>query len=698
MDDLFQSLTTSGHGTHTRTRPDAVAHASVGRAFGAAFDATLASEAATSPSMTDDGVAETMPQSGDRAEARVNTPIGPTGVERPLTFPPNEVQTDPAAPILPANVGQTDEAADAPIQEPMSAANIAINAQIADAKPDVIRHRLQNSTVGGPHTLPTSDTVRQIGPGQGSETQGATSPVTPDTFGQTEFLEPSNVDQSKTEGRSQITTETTAFNTRHQAFSRHEAALQARRTELQPPPNTIPPVDQDGSTPQPNTIPTADTAMPPMEPATIPPSVHPRTEQRPNTIPPADQTDTRLRPQTIPPADRKGDQLQPNTIPTADQSDVQMRPNTIPTSPEPRPNTIPTATVPIADRPETRSLNSSGLDAKITPAETPNGPLSEPAFLTPLNRNSASSQNIASPVQDTADRWSSMLNVTLSEERSSQVQTQPLMPAATAITGDDDPSGPTMPTGQIVPPVQSQTAHSPNAPMAPTSATGLQAQSSTPDTRDAPPLRTGGWTIAPASTPTPTITSAMPSIIQAQGGQFTATAAPDGALDPLSDLDFILQTAPSGVSTTALTPTVSIAGQAPSATAQVIAQQLAAALSNTGASTDAPLELALDPPELGRVRMQISEISGVMTLMIQAERPETADLMRRHLDLLAQEFAQAGLDAPSVHISQNGADQNRQHSGEHTSDAAFTNGDDPAPQAPHRPTIQTASGGLDLRL
>ena len=44
----------------------------------------------------------------------------------------------------------------------------------------------------------------------------------------------------------------------------------------------------------------------------------------------------------------------------------------------------------------------------------------------------------------------------------------------------------------------------------------------------------------------------------------------------------------------------------------------------------------------------------MFTLSITAERPETADLMRRHLSLLAEEFARQGLDAPSVDISGGG--------------------------------------------
>ncbi|RXL51583.1 flagellar hook-length control protein FliK, partial [Citrobacter sp. AAK_AS5] len=47
---------------------------------------------------------------------------------------------------------------------------------------------------------------------------------------------------------------------------------------------------------------------------------------------------------------------------------------------------------------------------------------------------------------------------------------------------------------------------------------------------------------------------------------------------------------------------------------------------------DRPVELTLSPEELGRVRMTLTTQDGTLTLAIQAARPETIDLMRRHID------------------------------------------------------------------
>ena len=55
-----------------------------------------------------------------------------------------------------------------------------------------------------------------------------------------------------------------------------------------------------------------------------------------------------------------------------------------------------------------------------------------------------------------------------------------------------------------------------------------------------------------------------------------------------------------------------------------------------------PLEIALDPPELGQVRMVLQTSEATTTLLIIADRPETAELMRRHANFLHQAFAEEG--------------------------------------------------------
>jgi hypothetical protein len=60
--------------------------------------------------------------------------------------------------------------------------------------------------------------------------------------------------------------------------------------------------------------------------------------------------------------------------------------------------------------------------------------------------------------------------------------------------------------------------------------------------------------------------------------------------------------------------------------------------------TDRPVEVTLSPEELGRVRMTLATHDGNLTMVIQADRPETLDLLRRHIDTLAQDFRDLGFD------------------------------------------------------
>ncbi|WP_158401972.1 flagellar hook-length control protein FliK [Celeribacter indicus] len=56
-----------------------------------------------------------------------------------------------------------------------------------------------------------------------------------------------------------------------------------------------------------------------------------------------------------------------------------------------------------------------------------------------------------------------------------------------------------------------------------------------------------------------------------------------------------------------------------------------------------PVEITLNPKELGRVRLSfhLSE-TGAIQVVVAAERPETLDLLRRNIDVLGSEFRQLG--------------------------------------------------------
>lgn len=192
-----------------------------------------------------------------------------------------------------------------------------------------------------------------------------------------------------------------------------------------------------------------------------------------------------------------------------------------------------------------------------------------------------------------------------------------------------------------------------------------------------------------------------------------AQTLPAGAGDPFQEGRASMSVEPLPGSA-ALTPGPASGAQpitaafAPSAGAQLAqgaAQTIAAGLADArGNDRSGAVEIALDPPELGRVRMSFAEIGGTLTLSILAERPETAELMRRHLDLLGQEFARSGLDAPSVRVEAHGGQAFAQGGGgpgKPTPDAAM-DGHVPDGDAsevatlPHRRDVSVHT--LDLRL
>ncbi len=67
---------------------------------------------------------------------------------------------------------------------------------------------------------------------------------------------------------------------------------------------------------------------------------------------------------------------------------------------------------------------------------------------------------------------------------------------------------------------------------------------------------------------------------------------------------------------------------------------------------DRPVEITLSPGELGRVRLTFATHDGALTMMIQADRPDTLDLLRRNIDSLAQDFRDLGYQNLSFSFGQ----------------------------------------------
>jgi len=114
---------------------------------------------------------------------------------------------------------------------------------------------------------------------------------------------------------------------------------------------------------------------------------------------------------------------------------------------------------------------------------------------------------------------------------------------------------------------------------------------------------------------------------------------------------------------------------------------------------DAPLELTLDPPELGAIRVSVTRGTDGVVLHLHADLPETLDLLRRHGAALAQELQRQGLDHAGFSFS------SQHEGGRHAATAPLpspsqddTPADNPTlpPESQAAPTPDRA--GLDLRL
>lgn len=119
------------------------------------------------------------------------------------------------------------------------------------------------------------------------------------------------------------------------------------------------------------------------------------------------------------------------------------------------------------------------------------------------------------------------------------------------------------------------------------------------------------------------------------------------------------------------------------------------------------IELAMDPPELGKVRMSMTETGGVMTVNIAAENQATSELMRRHIDMLRKDFMEMGYQDVSFSFEQQGSDgQNAQGGNEFAQGGQGGTAHGDGPLLPDAATLaaQTAapqtlvSSGLDIRV
>lgn len=186
-----------------------------------------------------------------------------------------------------------------------------------------------------------------------------------------------------------------------------------------------------------------------------------------------------------------------------------------------------------------------------------------------------------------------------------------------------------------------------------------------------------------------------------------ASAAGQAALQPSADPTEPAASAPPALPELGAVLRETSSSGVPAAAAQHSAPETTRTLWLSGApgSADAELSLsrsgggrldvALSPAELGGLRVELTGDEGRLVLAIHAERPETADLLRRHLDVLATELRAMGFAAAEFAFGQD--PRQGQAAASFPAQAATARPRiDASP--PEHPSPRTTSARLDLRL
>lgn len=132
---------------------------------------------------------------------------------------------------------------------------------------------------------------------------------------------------------------------------------------------------------------------------------------------------------------------------------------------------------------------------------------------------------------------------------------------------------------------------------------------------------------------------------------------------------------------------------------QAIMRQIADAAPRSG---DGGFELRLSPEELGSVRLRMVPGEAGIMVYVQADRPETLDLLRRNIDQLAQDLARSGTEAAGFSFGGDSAAGNGSEARDDNTAAGAAGGmqatADPEATIPMAQSAPQATRGIDIRL
>jgi len=107
------------------------------------------------------------------------------------------------------------------------------------------------------------------------------------------------------------------------------------------------------------------------------------------------------------------------------------------------------------------------------------------------------------------------------------------------------------------------------------------------------------------------------------------------------------------------------------------------------------IELRLDPPELGRVTVQLTTQDQVVTAQITADRADTVELMRRHAELLNATLEKAGFSQANLSFQQGSPQDNQSTADEFDGPPVYAESPEPTLLST---LLVGQNGRLDIRL
>lgn len=113
---------------------------------------------------------------------------------------------------------------------------------------------------------------------------------------------------------------------------------------------------------------------------------------------------------------------------------------------------------------------------------------------------------------------------------------------------------------------------------------------------------------------------------------------------------------------------------------------------------DGPVDLALNPEELGHVKLRLSAQEGSFGVVITAERPETLDLLRRNSDLLTEHLSALGYATVTLEFTSDQPSGQRGQTASHTTDHSDPFLQEDQDQTKARSVHLVAPDRIDIRL